>query len=69
MGRLRQSPTMKTLQDWLAHCERLHPQEIDMGLERVRAVAQRLQLQRPQMLLQHMLLKMMRMHLWQRVQE
>ena len=45
MGRLRQSPTMKTLQDWLAHCERLHPQEIDMGLERVRAVAERLQLQ------------------------
>ena len=30
---------MKTLQDWLDHCERLHPQEIDMGLERVRAVA------------------------------
>ena len=45
MGRLRQSPTMKTLQDWLTHCERLHPQEIDMGLERVRAVAERLRLQ------------------------
>ena len=35
---------MKTLQDWLEHCERLHPQDIDMGLERVRAVAERLQL-------------------------
>jgi dihydrofolate synthase/folylpolyglutamate synthase len=32
----------KTLEDWLAHCERLHPKSIDMGLERVRAVAQRL---------------------------
>ncbi|NIC40540.1 bifunctional tetrahydrofolate synthase/dihydrofolate synthase [Aquabacterium sp. A08] len=31
-----------TLADWLAHCERLHPTTIDMGLERVRAVAQRL---------------------------
>ncbi|HYF41763.1 MAG TPA: bifunctional tetrahydrofolate synthase/dihydrofolate synthase [Ramlibacter sp.] len=33
---------MDTLQDWLAHCERLHPKAIDMGLERVRTVAQRL---------------------------
>ncbi len=32
---------METLQDWLAHCERLHPKTIDMGLERVRAVARR----------------------------
>ncbi len=31
-----------TLDDWLAHCERLHPKTIDMGLERVRAVAQRM---------------------------
>ncbi len=35
---------MKTLQDWLEFCERLHPVAIDMGLERVRAVAQRLDL-------------------------
>jgi dihydrofolate synthase/folylpolyglutamate synthase len=33
-----------TLDDWLAHCERLHPTTIDMGLERVRAVAQRMQI-------------------------
>lgn len=33
---------METLQEWLAHCERLHPKTIDMGLERVRAVAGRL---------------------------
>lgn len=35
---------MKTLQDWLDFCERLHPVTIDMGLERVREVAERLQL-------------------------
>ncbi|MFM8864758.1 MAG: bifunctional tetrahydrofolate synthase/dihydrofolate synthase [Limnohabitans sp.] len=35
---------MKTLQDWLDHCERLHPVAIDMGLERVREVAGRLSL-------------------------
>jgi dihydrofolate synthase/folylpolyglutamate synthase len=35
---------MQTLQDWLAHCERLHPQAIALGLERVRAVADRMQL-------------------------
>ncbi len=34
----------KSLQDWLAHCERLHPKTIEMGLERVREVAQRLDL-------------------------
>lgn len=28
-----------TLADWLAHCERLHPKNIDMGLDRVREVA------------------------------
>ena len=33
---------MKTLDDWLAHCERLHPQTIELGLERVRGVWQRL---------------------------
>jgi dihydrofolate synthase/folylpolyglutamate synthase len=31
-----------TLEAWLAHCERLHPTAIDMGLERVRTVAQRM---------------------------
>ncbi len=31
-----------TLDDWLAHCERIHPKGIDMGLERVRAVALRM---------------------------
>ncbi len=33
-----------TLADWLAYCERLHPNTIELGLERVRAVAQRMQL-------------------------
>ena len=28
-----------TLAEWLDHCERLHPKSIDMGLERVRQVA------------------------------
>jgi dihydrofolate synthase/folylpolyglutamate synthase len=32
----------RTLDDWLAHAERLHPVGIDMGLERVRSVAERL---------------------------
>ena len=32
------SPTPRTLEDWLAHCERLHTVGIDMGLERVGAV-------------------------------
>jgi len=36
---------LTTLDDWLAHCERLHPKTIDMGLARVRAVAQRMGLQ------------------------
>ena len=35
---------MNTLNDWLAHCEQLHPKNIDMGLERVRAVADRMQI-------------------------
>ncbi|UUZ67393.1 bifunctional tetrahydrofolate synthase/dihydrofolate synthase [Polaromonas sp. P2-4] len=33
---------MKTLDEWLAYCEHLHPKSIDMGLERVKAVAQRM---------------------------
>jgi dihydrofolate synthase/folylpolyglutamate synthase len=33
------------LQEWLTHCERLHPQNIDMGLERVAAVAKKMGLQ------------------------
>ncbi|MEX1166832.1 MAG: bifunctional folylpolyglutamate synthase/dihydrofolate synthase, partial [Hydrogenophaga sp.] len=32
----------QTLNDWLAHCERLHPVTIDMGLDRVRRVATRM---------------------------
>ena len=35
---------LTTLHDWLAYCERLHPKNIEMGLGRVSAVAQRLQL-------------------------
>lgn len=33
---------MNSLEQWLAHCERLHPKNIDMGLDRVRDVAQRM---------------------------
>jgi dihydrofolate synthase / folylpolyglutamate synthase len=33
-----------SLQDWLAHCERLHPKEIDLTLDRVRRVHDRLRL-------------------------
>ena len=33
---------LTTLDDWLAHCERLHPTSIDMGLDRVRSVAERM---------------------------
>ncbi|WP_460480903.1 bifunctional tetrahydrofolate synthase/dihydrofolate synthase [Comamonas humi] len=36
--------TFPTLDAWLAHCESLHPQAIDMGLARVSEVARRLQL-------------------------
>jgi len=35
---------MKTLQEWLAFCEQLHPVTIDMGLDRVKAVADRMAL-------------------------
>lgn len=38
------TPVFHTLPEWLAYCEQLHPQNIDMGLERVRAVAQRMAL-------------------------
>ena len=37
-------PLPATLADWLARCERAHPKEIDLTLERVRGVAERLQL-------------------------
>ena len=35
---------MDTLNEWLAHCDRLHPKTIDMGLERVQAVLRRMDL-------------------------
>ena len=35
---------MKTLQEWLAYCESLHPKTIELGLDRVKAVATRMQL-------------------------
>jgi len=34
--------TFQTLDEWLAYCEQLHPVAIDMTLERVRTVAQRM---------------------------
>lgn len=34
----------QTLADWLAHCEQLHPKNIDMGLARVKVVADRMDL-------------------------
>jgi dihydrofolate synthase/folylpolyglutamate synthase len=37
----------RSLADWLAYLEQLHPSAIDMGLERVAEVANRLGLQRP----------------------
>ncbi|MEO3692987.1 bifunctional tetrahydrofolate synthase/dihydrofolate synthase [Roseateles paludis] len=33
---------MNSLDEWLAHCERLHPKTIDMTLDRVRVVKERL---------------------------
>ncbi len=33
---------MKTLPEWLAWCEQLHPKQIELGLDRVKAVADRL---------------------------
>ncbi|MBB6367106.1 dihydrofolate synthase/folylpolyglutamate synthase [Xanthomonas sacchari] len=38
---------MNTLPEWLAYIERQHPQDIAMGLERVRAVAARMRLTKP----------------------
>jgi dihydrofolate synthase/folylpolyglutamate synthase len=34
--------SLQSLTDWLAHCEQLHPRAIDMGLERVKTVADRM---------------------------
>ncbi len=36
------NPSTTILGTWLAHCERLHPHKVDMGLDRVRVVAMRL---------------------------
>ena len=36
------NPAPTTLSEWLAHCERLHPKTIDMGLGRVKTVADRM---------------------------
>lgn len=36
---------MKTLPQWLAHCEQLHPKSVDLGLDRVNVVAGRMHLQ------------------------
>jgi dihydrofolate synthase/folylpolyglutamate synthase len=33
---------MQTLSDWLAHCEHLHPKNIELGLARVKTVADRM---------------------------
>jgi dihydrofolate synthase/folylpolyglutamate synthase len=33
---------MRNLQDWLEHCERLHPRAIELGLERSQSVAARM---------------------------
>jgi dihydrofolate synthase/folylpolyglutamate synthase len=37
----------KSLAEWLAYIERQHPRSIELGLDRVRAVAQRMRLKRP----------------------
>ena len=39
--------TTRTLADWLQYIERIHPRTIDMGLERIRVVAQALKLGKP----------------------
>ncbi|WP_017245301.1 bifunctional tetrahydrofolate synthase/dihydrofolate synthase [Stutzerimonas stutzeri] len=39
--------TSRSLADWLAYLEQLHPTAIDMGLDRVRAVAARMGMTRP----------------------
>lgn len=38
-------PAPTTLADWLAHCERLHPRTVDLTLERVQTMRERLALQ------------------------
>ncbi|WP_435277009.1 bifunctional tetrahydrofolate synthase/dihydrofolate synthase [Psychrobium sp. nBUS_13] len=38
------NPNSQSLNDWLSYLESIHPQEIEMGLERVRNVARRLNL-------------------------
>ncbi len=38
------TPPPNTLDDWLAHCEQLHPTDIDMGLARIRTVAERMKI-------------------------
>ena len=38
------SKPLRTLDDWLVYCEQLHPVAIDMGLERVKIVAERMAL-------------------------
>ena len=40
-------PRFNSLSDWLSWQETLHPRKIDLGLERVAAVAERLQLLQP----------------------
>jgi dihydrofolate synthase / folylpolyglutamate synthase len=37
-----EAPASRNLLEWLAHCEQLHPQAIDMGLGRVQRVMQRM---------------------------
>lgn len=39
--------TERTLDDWLAYLEQLHPSAIDMGLERSQAVMSRMGLGKP----------------------
>ena len=34
--------SLNSLDDWLRYCERLHPKEIDLGLDRVKTVADRM---------------------------
>jgi len=38
------NPNSQSLNDWLSYLESIHPQEIEMGLTRVRDVAVRLNL-------------------------
>jgi dihydrofolate synthase/folylpolyglutamate synthase len=38
---------LRTLSEWLAHQERVHPQSIDLGLERLTRVLERLEWRQP----------------------